>query len=68
MKKAVKIKQESAKKTIDESEMHRLLSDNPKSITVEGITFSNAEIGEYKGKFRDMTHMKNSIMEFLKNY
>ena len=68
LKKAVKIKQESAGKTIEEAEMHKLLSDNPKSITVDGITFSSAEIGEFKGKFKDVTHMKNSIIEFLRNY
>ena len=48
--------------------MHKLLSDNPKSITVDGITFSSAEIDEFKGKFKDVTHMKNSIIEFLRNY
>ena len=68
LKKAVRIKQESSNKPIEESEMHKLLSDNPKSFSVEGITFSSAEIGEYKAKFKDETHMKNSIIEFLKNY
>ncbi|MBO5453932.1 MAG: ParB/RepB/Spo0J family partition protein [Clostridia bacterium] len=68
LKKAVKIKQESAGKTIEEAEMHKILSDNPKSITADGITFSSAEIGEFKGKFKDVTHMKNSIIEFLRNY
>ena len=45
-----------------------MLTCNPKSITVDGITFSSAEIGEFKGKFKDVTHMKNSIIEFLRNY
>ncbi|MBO5408753.1 MAG: ParB/RepB/Spo0J family partition protein [Clostridia bacterium] len=68
LKKAVRIKQESSNKPIEESEMHKLLSDKPKSFSVEGITFSSAEIEEYKSKFKDETHMKNSIIEFLKNY
>lgn len=68
LKKAVNIKQESARNPIDEGQMHKLLSDNPKYLKVDSITFSDSEIGEFKDKFKDMTHMKNAIIEFLKDY
>lgn len=68
LKKAVRIKQESANKPIDKSGMHKFLSDKPKPVNIEGITFSSAEIKEYKSKFKDEIQMKNAIIEFLKNY
>lgn len=68
LKKAVFIKQESAKRTLDKDDIERILA---KQTAVDGnavLSFSKSEITKYKGKFENIEIMKQAIIQFLENY